>query len=123
MSVKAVQREVHLSKRRLSEQFMPIFCDQRTVCCDIDLEPLLVAQIEQLIDLRVEQRLPFDMQINVFGVRFDLIQSFRKIIYGNEVGLALRRRAKGTGEIADAGNFDIYFFKDFQDFSPSSMVI
>lgn len=73
MSIKAVEREIHLSQRRLSEQFMPIFCDQRAVRRDIDLEAFLVGDIQQLVDLGMEKRLPFDVQINVIGVRFDLV--------------------------------------------------
>lgn len=118
MSVKAVKREVHLSERGLAQQFMPIFRDQRPICGDVDLEAFLMTDIEQLINFGMEKRFSFDVQVNVIGVRFDLIQPFRKVFYFNKAFAALRWRTKGTGEIAHAGDFYIDFLKCFQDVFP-----
>lgn len=121
MSIKAVEREVHLSQRRLAQQLMPVLRDQRAVGRDVDLEPLLMADIQQLVDLRMKQRLSLHMQINVTRVRLDLIQSSRKVLHFNEVGLALRRRTERAGQITNARDFYVNFLKLLQDVIPNPM--
>ena len=121
MSVKAVEREVHLSQRRLAQQLMPVLGDQRAVGRDVDLEPLLMADIQQLVDLRMKQRLSLHMQINVTRMRLDLIQSSRKVLHFNEVGLALRRRTERAGQITNARDFYVNFLKRLQDVIPNPM--
>jgi len=66
----------------------------------------------------MKQRLSFYVQINVLGVRLDLVQPFGKVINVDKVGFALGWRTKGTGEIADAGDFYINFLKCLQDVFP-----
>lgn len=97
---------------------MPIFCDQSAVGRDIDLKAFFVADIEQFIDFGVKQRLSFYVQINVLSMRLDLVQPFGKVLDLDKIGFALGRRAKGTGKIADAGDFYINFLKCFQDIFP-----
>lgn len=100
---------------------MPILRDQRAVGRNVDLEPFFMADIQQLIDLRMEQRLPLHMQINVTRMRLDLIQSPRKVLHFNEVGLALRWRAERAGQITDARDFYVNFLKRLQDVIPNPM--
>ena len=98
---------------------MPVLRDQRAVGRDVDLEPFFMANIQQLIDLRVEQRLPLHMQINVTRMRLDLVQSSRKVLDLNEVGLTLCRRAERTGQITNTRNFYVNFLKRLQDVIPN----
>lgn len=98
---------------------MPVLRDQRAVGRDVDLESFFMADIQQFVDLRMEQRLPLHVQINITGVRLDLVQSSRKILYLDEVGLALRRRAERAGQITNTRNFYVNFLKRLQDVIPN----
>lgn len=102
---------------------MPIFRNQCAVGRNVDLEAFFMADVEQLVDFRMEQRLSFYVQVNVPGVRPDLIQPLREAVHRDKRSLALRRRAKRTGEIADARNFYINFFKRFQNIVPIPVVL
>ncbi len=117
MSIKAVKGEIDLTQRRLPEQFMLRLMNQGSVCRQIDLEPFLVANIQQLVDFRVKERLPFDVQINMIGMRFDLVQNIGERIQLDKRRLTAGLRAKAAGQVTDARNLDIYFFKCFQESS------
>ena len=97
---------------------MPVLRDQRAVGRDVDLEPFFMAHIQQLIDLRMKQRLPLHMQINVTRMRLDLVQSSREVLHLNKVGLTLRRRAERAGQIANTRNFYVNLLKFLQDLIP-----
>ncbi|MNI46632.1 hypothetical protein D3C73_1011050 [compost metagenome] len=61
MPVEAVQREIHLAQRRLADNLRTRLMDQRAVGRDIDLEAFGMRGIQQLADLRMQQRLTFNM--------------------------------------------------------------
>lgn len=92
---------------------MPHFGEQRAVRGDVDLKPFFVTDVEQLIDLGVQQRLAFDMEINIVRMRLDVVQNFAKILHLDKLRLAMGRRTEAASQIADAGRFDIELFKFF----------
>ncbi|MMZ67876.1 hypothetical protein D1872_305070 [compost metagenome] len=65
MPVEAVQGKVHLAQRRLAEQLVSRFRQQRSVRRNIHFETLLMGDVQQQIDFGMKQRFAFDMQINV----------------------------------------------------------
>jgi hypothetical protein len=63
------------------------------------------------------------MKINIIGMRLDFIQGFGESIYFDKIGLSLRLRAKGTGQVTYACNFNIGFFEFFHPLSTHSISI
>jgi hypothetical protein len=88
--------------------------EKRSIRGQIDLEPLLVADVQQLVDLRMEQRLAFHVKINMFGMPLDLIQRIRESVDFNEVGLTLGRRTEGAGKVTNTRDFDVKFLEFLQ---------
>ncbi|MNP55423.1 hypothetical protein D3C76_1500710 [compost metagenome] len=95
--------------------------DQRSVSRYINLEAFGMSSIQQLADLRMQQRLSLNMKIDMIAVRLDLIQNFVKGVQLHEVFRPLRRRAKAAGQVADACNLDVYLFKCLQVLLPISI--
>jgi hypothetical protein len=87
---------------------------KRSVRCKINFKPFLVADIQKLIDLGMEQRLAFNVKINIFSMSFDLVQCIRESIDLNEVSLTFRRRAESASKVTYARDFDVKFFECFQ---------
>lgn len=109
MPVEAVEGEVHLPKRRLAKQLMPVLPDQRAVGRDIDLEPFLMAGVQQFINAGMEQRLAFDMKIDMARMRLNLVKNTMERVELDELRFPFGLRTEAAGQITDACNLDIYF--------------
>jgi hypothetical protein len=114
MSVKAVQGEVDLPQGRLTKYLGLGFMEKGAVRGQVDLKPFLMADIKQLVDLGMKQRLALDMKIYMFGMSFDLIQCIREGVDFNEIGLTLRLRTKGASKVTNARDFDVKFLEFLQ---------
>jgi hypothetical protein len=73
-----------------------------------------MADVQQLVDLRVEQRFALNVKIDMFGMPLDLIQRIREGIDFNKIRLAFGRRTEAASEIAYARDLDIEFLEFLQ---------
>ena len=94
MAVPAMEREVDLPQRRFAKNFMTRLMQQRSVRRQVHLKPSVMTDVEQLVDLRMQQRLAFDMEIDMVGERLDFVQNMREFVYLYESSFALRRRTE-----------------------------
>lgn len=68
---KAVQREVDLPQRRAGEESRPVWGDQGGIGGEIDLQPLLVTERQELREIGVEEWLAEEMEGEVIGPAVD----------------------------------------------------
>jgi hypothetical protein len=87
---------------------------QRAIGGQVHFEPFLVANVQQLVDLRMEQRFAFHMKINMFSVPLYLIKRIRKGIDFNKIRLTLRRRTEAAGKVAYARYLDVKLLEFLQ---------
>ncbi|MNG28565.1 hypothetical protein D3C84_1138440 [compost metagenome] len=97
--------------------------NQCSVSRDIDLEPFGMGGIQQVAKLRMQQRLAFDMQVDMIAVRLDLVENGIKGIQLHEVFLPLRGRTEAASQVADTCNLDVHLFKSFQVPLPISIFV
>lgn len=114
MPVEAVKREIHLTKGRLAKQLVAVLHNQGAVRRNVHAKALLMRNIEQLMNARMQERLSLDMQINMIRMRLNLIERMREILDRNKLRFALCRRAEAARQITYARNLNIYFLKRLQ---------
>jgi hypothetical protein len=109
LAIQTVEGDVHLPQGRLMEELCLSLGQQGAIGGEIHPEALFVADVEELMDLRMKERLSLDMEIQVVRMGLQLIQSPGEFLHGEELLLPLCGGTEAAGQIAGAGDFEIDF--------------
>ena len=94
-------------QRRSGQQDAALFGQQRAVGGDAHPEPQLPGDGQQLRQLRVQQRLTHNVEVEVAGVAPQLFRHQAELLRGKKALFPARAGAEYAGEVAHVGDLHI----------------
>ena len=107
VALEAVEGDTDLMQRRSGQQNAALFRQQRAVGGDAYPEAQLSGDGQQLRQLRMQQRLAHDVEVEVAGVAPQLFRHETELLRGKESLLPCRPGAEYAGEVAHVGDLHI----------------
>ena len=107
---KAVQRDADPIQGRALQQLLLPAVQQGAVGGQRHLQPSLSAQLQQSVQLRVQQRLSHQVQVDKVSQRLHLPEQIVELSDGDELRRAAGFGAEAAIQVALAGDFQVSFF-------------
>ena len=96
-----------------AEQHLLMFPKQRAVGRQNDLEAMLARKVQIPLQIGMAERFPHQVEIEKIRIGLQLGQERGKLRFCHDLGLALRPGTEAAFQVADIGDFQIYFIESF----------